>query len=256
MRKKGFALTSILLTISIMLVIGSVILCQAQEKKGYILGIDPGWPPYQYVDKKGNPTGFDVECTKWIAEKMGFQVEVKPTAWDGIIPSLKAKKIDFIAGMGITKERLEQVDFIEPYKIVGYVVIAPKDSDLNVITALSMGHTIGVLRGSVEPAWIEENLIKKGVNLKLKFYETDVLVIEDLIIGRIAASVMSTPPVYDALKKGRRFKILGPFGMEEVRLAYAVRKGDKELLDILNEGFRKLKKSDKWEELLAKYEIK
>ena len=240
------------LTISL----GSPIASQAADKESYILGIDPGWPPYQFIDEKGNPTGFDVECAKWIAENMGFELEVKPTAWDAIIPSLKAKKIDCIPGMGITEERSKQVDFTDPYKIVGYVVIAKEDSDLNVITALTMGHTIGVLRGSVEPAWIEKNLIAKGVDLKLKFYETDVMVIEDMINGRVDASVMSTPPVHDALNKGRKFKILGPFGMDEVKLAYAVRKGDDKLRGILNEGFKKIKASDKWQELLTKYEIK
>ena len=71
---------------------------QAQAQKTYINGIDPNYPPFAYIDEKtGQPAGFDVESMNWIAKKMGFKVEHKPMAWDGIIPSLLAKQIDMIA---------------------------------------------------------------------------------------------------------------------------------------------------------------
>lgn len=255
MRMTHSVQTAFIIFSGLVLVMGSAVVCQAQQEKVYICGIDPGYPPYQYVDEKGNVAGFDVECTKWMSEKMGFKVEIKPTAWDGIIPSLKAKKIDFLPGMAVSPERAAQVDFTEPYRTFGYVVVVRKDSDLTPATALSLGHTIGTLRGSTETIWIEDNLVRKGIDVKLKTYETAVLVIEDLINGRIDAGVMSTPPVKDALKKKRPFKIVGPLGIPDRGFAYAVRKGDKELLAILNEGLKRLKRSDEWEKLLAKYGI-
>ena len=60
-------------------------------EKVYINGIDANFPPFAYVDKSGNPDGFDVKALGWIAKEMGFKVKHQPMDWDGIIPSLEAK---------------------------------------------------------------------------------------------------------------------------------------------------------------------
>ena len=78
------------------------------EEKVLINGIDANYPPFAYVDQSGKPGGFDVDAVDWIAAKMGFKVKHMPVDWDGIIPNLLAKKIDFIcSGMTITAERAE-----------------------------------------------------------------------------------------------------------------------------------------------------
>jgi len=79
-------------------------------------GFDAAYPPFTFIDKKGNPAGFDIDAVNWIAKEMDFKVRHQPTDWAAIVPSLKAKKIDMIAsGMSITPERLQQVNFTEPY---------------------------------------------------------------------------------------------------------------------------------------------
>ena len=83
--------------------------------KELINGIDANFPPFAYVDKAGTPGGFDIDAVNWIAKKMGFTVKQQPLDWDGIIPNLVAKKIDFIAsGMSITPERQKIVNFTIP----------------------------------------------------------------------------------------------------------------------------------------------
>ena len=97
------------------------------EKTVYIIGIDGEYPPYSYVDKDGNAQGFDVESAKWIAEDQGFEVKFQPTAWDGIIPALLAKKIDMVySGMSITPERAAKVTFSDVYWIVNQGVAVKK----------------------------------------------------------------------------------------------------------------------------------
>jgi len=79
-------------------------------------GIDANFPPFAFINKAGEPSGFDVESMNWIAKEMGFEVEHKPIDWDGIITSLLIKKIDVIAsGMSITPDRAKKVDFTIPY---------------------------------------------------------------------------------------------------------------------------------------------
>ncbi|MCC7566623.1 MAG: transporter substrate-binding domain-containing protein, partial [Methanoregulaceae archaeon] len=74
----------------------------------YIVGIDGDYAPYSYIDRDGNPAGFDVESIEWIADEMGFQVKIQPVEWNRIIPALLEKEIDMIySGMSITDERRE-----------------------------------------------------------------------------------------------------------------------------------------------------
>ena len=256
MKKKKSILVNVFLIFALTLLMGNIIIGQAQEKKVYINGIDPGYPPFAYIDEKGNPAGFEVDCLNWIAQEMGFEVKHQPTAWDGIIPALKAKKIDLIAsGMTVTKERSEQVDFTECYWVVHDLVIVRQDSDLNLITAMSTGKNVGVQRGTVENTWIIDELIKKGVNLNLKLYDSPFLLVEDLVNGRLDVAVGAEPVSTTAIKQNKPIKVLGLVGMEDQKYSYAVRKGDKELLDILNEGLKKLKSSDEWDKIQSKWEM-
>ncbi|MEN6486486.1 MAG: ABC transporter substrate-binding protein, partial [Syntrophobacteraceae bacterium] len=173
------------------------------------------------------------------------------------IPSLNAKKIDFVAsGMSITDARKKEVNFTDPYWTVAQVLIAKKDSNLTPEAAMSEGRKVGVQRGTSEAKWIEENLIKKaGKKFEVVYYDSAPLAVEDVLNGRIVAAAMDDAPAKDAADK-KAVKILGTFGMPEETFGYAVRKADTDLLKMLNEGLKSLEKSPKWEELKAKYGLK
>ena len=101
------------------------------QDKVYVNGIDANFPPFAFVDKNGVPDGFDVKALDWIAKDQGFKVKHQPMDWDGIIPSLNAKKIDIIAsGMSINDKRKEQVNFSIPYWKIQQVLVAKKESKL------------------------------------------------------------------------------------------------------------------------------
>ncbi len=224
------------------------------EEKVIINGIDPNFPPFAYVNEKGEPSGFDVEALNWIAEQMGFKVKHQPMDWDSIIPSLKSKKIDVIAsGLSVTEERAKEVAFTIPYWEIKQVIVVRNDSNLTVDKVLSKGKKLGVQRGTSEAKWIEENLIKKeGKEFELVYYDSAPLAVEDVVLGRIDGAAMDDAPAKDAVKK-KPVKILGTFGMPSEKFAYAVRKEDTELLNKLNEGLKKLMNSPKWQELIEKY---
>lgn len=250
--KKRFML-SLLLVLSCILTVG-INLGLAQEKV-IINGIDANFPPFAYVDKNGSPDGFDVKSVEWIAKEMGFTVKSQPMDWDGIIPSLNAKKIDMIAsGLSVTEERKKQVAYTMPYWIIKQVLVVKSDSNLTPEKVLDSGNKVGVQRGTSEAKWMEENLIKKGKNFDLVYYDSAPLAIEDLLNGRIIAAAMDDAPAQDAVHK-KPVKIIGGFGMPDEEFAYAVRKDDTALLNTLNEGLKKLKASPYWEELKKKYEL-
>ena len=240
------------LTLAVLCVLSATTVIAAE--KVYINGIDANFPPFAYVDKSGNPDGFDVKALDWIAKEMGFKVKHQPMDWDGIIPSLKAKKIDIVAsGMSITDERKKQVNFTIPYWKIKQVLVAKKEAKITADQALADGKKIGVQRGTTEAKWIEENLIKKGgKKFELVQYDSAPLAIEDVVNGRIIAAAMDDAPALDAVKK-KPVKILGGFGMKDEDFGYAIRKEDAEFLKKVNEGLKKLMKSPYWAELKKTY---
>ena len=250
MRRKGFWGAALTLMALFILTATTVIAAE----KIYINGIDANFPPFAYVDKSGNPDGFDVKALDWIAKEMGFKVKHQPMDWDGIIPSLKAKKIDIVAsGMSITDERKKQVNFTLAYWKIKQVLVAKKEAKITAEQALADGNKIGVQRGTTEAKWIEENLIKKGgKKFELVQYDSAPLAVEDVVNGRIIAAAMDDAPAIDATKK-KPVKILGGFGMKDEDFGYAIRKEDAEFLKKVNEGLKKLMKSPYWAELKKTY---
>ena len=223
-------------------------------EKVYINGFDAAYPPFTFIDKKGKAAGFDIDSINWIAKEMGFKVKHQATDWAAIVPSLKAKKIDFIAsGMSITPERQAQVNFCTPYwKVIQYLVVR-NDSTITVEEALKPGRKIGLLRGSAESKWITENLLKKGYKFELRQYDTTPLAIEDVANGRIDGAAVSNTALKEAQDKGLRVKAIGRYGQPDVDYGYAVRKEDNDLRATLNEGLKRLQASPAWDKFVKKW---
>ena len=149
--------------------------CLAKDKV-YINGIDANFPPFAYVDKNGAPDGFDVKSVDWIAKEMGFKVKHQPMDWDGIIPSLRANKIDMVAsGMSITDKRKTQVNFTTPYWKIAQVIVAPEGCTQSVDELLANGAqemsfaAARVAEGQDVLAPVEEGTLDQGVQLKPHF---------------------------------------------------------------------------------------
>ncbi len=226
------------------------------QQKEYINGIDANFPPFAFVDKTGKPDGFDIAVVDLIAKDAGIKVKHQPMDWDGIIPSLNAKKIDFIAsGMSINEARRKEVNFTDPYWTVKQVMIAKKGANVTPESAMADGKKIGVQRGTTEAKWMEENLIKKqGKKFELVYYDSAPMAVEDVINGRIVAAAMDDAPAKDAETK-KPVEVIGGFGMPDEEFGYAVRKEDTELLKILNDGLKKIKGTPTWDELRKKYDL-
>ncbi|NJB69268.1 polar amino acid transport system substrate-binding protein [Desulfobaculum xiamenense] len=225
------------------------------SEKVYVNGIDFGFPPFGFVDKHGEPTGFDVEAVNWIADKMGFKVRHQPMDWDGIIPALNAGKIDFIAsGMSATAERAKVVNFTKPYFRVTQVLVVRGDNTQNLDEILTSGKTVAVQRGTNTVKYLEELAARPGMNFKVAKYDSTDLSMQDLPIGRIDGSAMDSTIAYEMMK-GQDYRIAGVFDAESEDYCYAVRKADAELLDKLNKGLDLLKADPYWEELKAKWNI-
>lgn len=113
----------------------------AKSSKPLLIGMEAGYPPYNWTqsddtndalaikDSKEFANGYDVQIARKIGEKLGHEVQVVKTEWDGLLPALQANKIDLIiAGMSPTAERKEVIDFTEPYYEVQFAMVVRKNS--------------------------------------------------------------------------------------------------------------------------------
>ena len=243
------------LMMSVLTAFACLCLTPAGAKDVYTNGIDFGFPPFGYVDKAGNPAGFDVECANWIAKEMGFEVKHQPMDWDGIIPALIAKKIDFIAsGMSATEARKEIVNFTIPYYEVSQVLVVLKDKTDDFNTFLTTGKKIGCQRGTTSAKFLKKAIANGKYKFELVEYDSSDLSMEDLKIGRIDGSAMDSSIAYELSKDGA-YKIAGTFDVPTEKYGYAVRKGDDTLLNMLNQGLEKLMADPQWQVLKDKYDI-
>jgi len=229
----------------------------SQPEKTYIVGIDGQYQPFSYIDANGTAQGFDVDSMRWIAEKKGMKITFQATAWDGIIPALQAKKIDLIyAGMTITPERAEQVNFSTPYWEVNQDVVARNDSALTLDDVKAGKAIIGTQSGCTAAIWIDKNLIGTGKMPQgnLKLYDNTPLAVDDLSAGRVDA-VMYDDLVLKDIIAGKAIRKIGNIETKE-EFGVAVRKDDPELLATMNNGLAQLKADPYWQELITKYKMK
>ncbi|MBP6937761.1 MAG: basic amino acid ABC transporter substrate-binding protein [Deltaproteobacteria bacterium] len=208
----------------------------AAEKK-VVVATDATWPPMEMLDASKNIIGFDIDFMNAVAKEAGFKVEFKNTAWDGIFAGLDTNNYDaVISSVTITEERQKKYDFSLPYINAGQVLVVPKTTKGVKALADMKGKKIGAQIGTTGAMEIQK---VKGV--ELKNYDEIGLAFEDMASGRIHGVVCDTPVAADyALQRAEykaKFMIVGePFTQEQYGVV--VKKGNKQLVDLLNKGIK------------------
>ncbi len=112
---------------------------------------DIPYPPQEFFDANGNPTGSDIDIGTEIANRLGLKVAVQNTVFDTIIAALDGNKCDIIiSAQNITPDRLKQVDMI-PYFHAGQSFVVAKGNPTGIATAMDLcGKSVGVENGTTE----------------------------------------------------------------------------------------------------------
>lgn len=205
------------------------------------VGLEAGYMPFELKDKSGNIVGFDVEIAKMMAEDMGVKLELVNTAWDGIIPALLTDKFDIImSGMTITPQRNLQVNFCDPYIVVGQTIFVKKDLEGKIKSYKDLDdpkYTIATKLG-VTADYASKKFMGKA---NIKLYETEQEGAMEVLNGKADAFVYDLPynAIFYAQNKDKLGFIDEPFTYEP--LAWAVRKGDPDFVNFLNNYLAQIK---------------
>ncbi|SMB86715.1 amino acid ABC transporter substrate-binding protein, PAAT family [Desulfonispora thiosulfatigenes DSM 11270] len=197
-------------------------------------GLDDGFPPMGFRNDKGELVGFDIDMGKEITKRTGLEIEWVPTDWNGIVPSLLAKKFDVIhSGMNMWEERKEAINFAGPYGVASQVILVKKDNNDKIESLEDLkDQVIGTqLGGTGQQESSKAGFDEKNMKLYNKFPEA----FADLDNGRTVAVVVDSFAAPEWLKTGKYKKVGQEIGMnKEAVIGIGVRKEDKELRDQLD----------------------
>jgi len=247
-------LTSLII-LSIIFSAGNVF---AKDWKKIRVGTEGAYPPFNFVTPDGKLEGFDIDIAKALVKAAGAQIELVTQDWDGLIPALFAKKYDcIIASMSITEERKKKVAFTNKYYQTAAHFVAKKGLIKEFSKAALKGKSIGVQRATTHDRYIGDNY---GNDVIVKRYGSHDELYLDILSGRIdlflADSIMASEAF---LKKprGKDFEFVGP-GLFDARwfgvgVGIAVRKGDPELVKILNAAIDKIRADGTYKKIQNKY---
>ncbi|GAC1630294.1 MAG: transporter substrate-binding domain-containing protein [Nevskia sp.] len=217
------------------------------------VGMEAGYLPFEMRDKKGDIIGFDVDLAKLMARAMGVKVTFVNTAWDGIIPALLTDKFDILmGGMTITPERNLQVNFAQPYIVIGQtLLVAKKSADRihGIKDANDPQFTIGTKLGTTGDIAAKRYAPKA----KIKTYESQTDAALEVRSGRIDAMIYDLPfnAIYGLQNKDTLVHLKEPFTKEP--LGWAVRKGDPDFLNWLDHFLNQIRNDGSYDALYSKW---
>ena len=123
--------------------------CGGSSSETLVMATNAEFPPYEYYDDATQEiVGIDVEIAQAIADKLGRELKIEDMAFDSIVTAVSTGKADIgVAGMTIDADRLEFVDFSDPYTTAAQVIIVKEDSEIAGPDDL-VGKSIGVQLGT------------------------------------------------------------------------------------------------------------
>ena len=244
---------TIFLIIILMLMQGSSVLAEdlaGKDEKVYKFAGDLNYPPYEYLDKNGVFTGFNVDIMKAIGEATGLQFELIPMEWKDAVEALDRGQVDGLIGMAQNEERVGKYDFPRP-SIVHEQVIFVRSETVHI-------NSVGDLEGEKvahQKSDYNESVIANIPNVSIYPMNNQEDTLKALKYGQVDAVLGNKLVGIYLLQKNRMAEEIKIVGGPIVSTDYGpvVAKGNQELLDILNEGLKVVLKKENYKGIYNKW---
>jgi lysine-arginine-ornithine-binding protein len=222
-------------------------------------GVDPTFAPFESKTPSGELVGFDIDLGNAICAQLKVKCVWYETAFDSIIPALRAKKFDAVlSAMTVNEKRKENVAFSDRLYNSPNRLIAKKDSGLLPTVESLKGKRVGVAQGSTQEAYAKAAWAPHGVNVVS--YTNQDLVYPDLISGRIDASLTDAAVAdigFLQTSQNNGFAFVGDTVKDEKLLgegiAIGLRKDDPELTQAINGALAEMHRNGTYKAIASKY---
>lgn len=214
-----------------------------------IVGGNSNYPPYEFIDKDGQPAGFNIDLARAVAKVMGMDVQIRLGTYEERIKALDAGTIDAMGGFSYSEERARLFDFSPPHSIINLAIFGRKDSPpLKSVEGLR-GKKILVMAGGR----MQELLKEKGFADHLVFTDTYADGLRLLASGRYDYMFMGTLPGIYLIKEYDLSNVVVIKEVDHQRYCFAVRKGNRALLARFSEGLAIVKKTGQYDQIYEKW---
>ena len=212
------------------------------------MGTNAAFPPYEMMDENNNIIGIDAEIAAAVAEKLGMKLEIKDMAFESLITAVSTGNVDVVlAGMTVTPERMEAVNFSDSYATGIQVVIVTEDSAIASIDDLA-GKKIGVQTGTTGDIYCSGDYGDDAVAR----YDNGALAVAALKNGQVDCVVIDNEPAKAFVAANEGLKILDTEYITE-NYAAAIAKDNTELLEKFNAALAELKADGTIDTIIGKY---
>lgn len=252
---KKLSITIVFLTIALLMAFsmtafageaGETTVATAEE--GFLnIATNAEFPPYEFKEGDGF-AGIDIEIAGAIAEKLGLELKVNDVEFGSIIGGVQTGKYDMgIAGMTVTDERLESVNFSDSYATGIQVIIVKEDSEIASVDDLT-GKKIGVQQDTTGDIYCCGDFGDENVTE----FKTGADAVQALVAGKVDCVVIDNEPAKSYVEAAKGLKILETEYVTE-DYAICIAKENEDLLAAVNGVLAELNESGELQEIVSKY---
>lgn len=218
------------------------------------MSTNAAFPPYEMTDDNGGYEGIDIEIAQAIADKLGLELVVDDMDFSSVITSVQGGKSDIaMAGLTVTDERKENVDFTDSYAEGIQVVIVPEDSDIQTVDDLANDKMIGTQEATTGYIYCSDTPENGGYGEDhVIAYTNGATAIQALLAGKVDAVVIDNNPAKEFVAANEGLKILDTEYITE-QYAIGVSKDNPALLEAVNNALAELISDGTVQSIIDKY---
>ncbi len=224
-----------------------------QEGK-LVMSTNAAFPPYEMTTDAGGFEGIDVEVAQAIADKLGLELVVDDMGFDAALTAVQTGQSDIaMAGITVTEDRQQVMDFSDSYATGIQVVIVKEDSPIATLDDLSNAQMIGCQKATTGYIYCSDTPENGGYGEDhVTAYETGALAVMALVNGQVDAVVIDNEPAKSFVASNDGLKILDTeFAVEDYAIGLA--KGNTALLEAVNAAMAELKADGTFQGIVDKY---
>jgi len=213
-----------------------------------IMSTNAAFPPYEMTTDAGEFEGIDVETAQAIADKLGLELQIDDMDFDAALLAVQQGKSDMVmAGVTVTDERQNVMDFTDSYATGIQSIIVKEDSDIASVDDLA-GKKIGTQRGTTGYLYCSDDFGDENVVA----YDDGLTAVQMLNNGQVDCVVIDNAPAKEFVAANPGLKLLDTAYVEE-SYAIGIGKGNTELKDAINTALEELKADGTLQAIVDKY---